>query len=311
MIYTITLNPCLDRHLEVEELKFDDANRIQAESRYAAGKGVDVSVVITELGGNSIALGFVGGYAGLELEGMLVNRGVNCDFVQIGEDTRTNIHILNRKTGKQTSLNAKGPHIKAVELGIFCKKIRDLVPKPSFVSMNGSIPQGITPSIYKQLSLWLKAQGARIVLDADGEAFREGLKAEPFLVKPNLHELGRYFEVDLKNAALSELADYCQKLNQAGVEVVVLSIGQRGLLVTQGRLGLHIVVPKVEVRSTIGSGDSVIAGMLFQLSNGSTLEEAARWGAACGTATAMTTGTQLCRRQDVLDLLPKIKVKTL
>jgi len=309
MIYTITLNPCLDRHLLVEDLQFDDANRIQEETRYAAGKGVDVSVVLKELGTDSLALGFVGGYSGLEFEGMLINRGIPCDFTQIGQDTRTNIHITNRRTGGQTSLNARGPFIKAVELGLFCQKVRHLSPKPSFVSMNGSLPQGVTAGIYRQLTHWLKEQGARIVLDADGEAFAQGVEAGPYLVKPNVHELGRYLKEDLQNHELSQLVPCCRRVQQRGVEIVALSLGPRGLLVTWQDRALHATTPPVQSVSTVGAGDSVIAGMLYKLAAGRDLREAVRWGAACGTATALTPGTELCKREGVLQILDKVTLQ--
>ena len=309
MIYTVTLNPCLDRFLIVEDFKPDDANRIQEEHRFAAGKGIDVSRVIAELGGDSIALGFVGGFGGLELEGRLINAGVQCDFTRISRETRINIHVYNKRSNEQTSFNAPGPEVKPAELAAFCTRIRKLSPSPSFVAFCGSVPRGVTKNIYKQIGLWAREQGARIVLDTDRDAFREGIKCQPFLVKPNIHEMSRYFDEDLSDAAADILIDRAHRLIERGVELVLLSMGADGLLCVSTERLLRVIPPKVEARSTIGSGDSVVAGVLHALSRGDSLADALRLGAACGAATAMTPGTELCYRDDIEALLDQVKVE--
>lgn len=311
MIYTVTLNPCLDRHLEIDELKVDDANRVRLETRYPAGKGIDVSIVIAELGGRSTALGFVGGFTGLELEGMLVNRGVRSELTRIAGDTRTNVHVTNRATGHQTSFNASGPVIKDSELGAFCHTIKNLDPAPKYVAVSGSVPRGVTDRIYEQIITWTREDGAFVVLDSDGAAFRAGLEAKPFMIKPNLHELSRYFDRDLREAGFGELETHCRHFLQLGVQVVVVSLGRRGLLLKTEEHARHVAVPEIDVKSTIGSGDSVIGGILYRLDQGSDLVEAVTWGAACGTATAMTSGTALCRKEDVRALLPQIRLSEL
>ncbi|RLB07207.1 MAG: 1-phosphofructokinase, partial [Deltaproteobacteria bacterium] len=167
MIYTITLNPALDRTIEVEGLVMDDANRILHEARYAGGKGIDVSRVIKELGGESIALGFIGGYDGLELEGRLINEGVLCDFTTIGGETRTNIILYDRKKKTQIMLNAAGPRITPAEIGLFFQKIRSIPRDTEFVALSGSVPPGVSHSIYAQIITTLKGRGIRVALDAD------------------------------------------------------------------------------------------------------------------------------------------------
>ena len=191
MIYTVTLNPALDRTIELDGLVVDDANRILREARYAGGKGIDVSRVIAELGGESVALGFIGGYDGLELEGRLINEGVLCDFTRIGDETRTNIILVNRKNKTQIMLNAAGPKITPAEIGLFFEKIRSLPHDAEFVVVSGSVPPGVSTNIYAQLITTLKGKGIRVVLDADGELLRRGYKADPFLIKPNIHEFQR------------------------------------------------------------------------------------------------------------------------
>ncbi len=311
MIYTVTLNPCLDRHLEVEELRPDDTNRVVSETRYAAGKGIDVSVVLRELGEDSIALGFVGGWDGLELEGRLVNRGVQCDFTSTAGETRINIHVFDRSHGTRTSISVPGADVSPAELGAFCRRVRHLVPTPSYVALCGSVPRGVTKNIYRQVIPWLKEQGARVVLDADGEALSEGIKAGPFLIKPNVHEISRLLGEDLREASPEQIHPRVRALLGGGLEVVIVSLGSRGLLAVDSEAAFHVTTPKVIVQSTIGSGDSAVAGMIHGLLHNQTLAEAACLAAACGAATAMTPGTELCRRADVEQLLEGTEARRL
>ncbi|MBI2559550.1 MAG: 1-phosphofructokinase, partial [Planctomycetes bacterium] len=161
MIYTVTLNPALDRAITVEDIKFDDLNRIKEDVRYAGGKGIDVSRVIKELGGESIALGFIGGYGGLELQGRLINEGIICDFVKIADETRTNLIIKDESSGKQMLLSAAGPHVRPQDVGEIFSKLSALTPPPSFVALSGSLPRDITPNIYAQLIKVVTEQGGK------------------------------------------------------------------------------------------------------------------------------------------------------
>jgi 6-phosphofructokinase 2 len=167
MIYTVTLNPALDRFILVEQLLAEDTTRILSETPYAAGKGIDVSRVIRELGGQSVALGLVGGYDGLQLEGLLINAGVMTDFTRISGETRTNIILREQAKGRQYAISAAGPEIKATEIGMFYQhvnQIRDM----DYLILSGSLPRGVSPNLYGQLILAGKKKGAFIVLDADG-----------------------------------------------------------------------------------------------------------------------------------------------
>ena len=313
MLYTVTLNPCLDRHLVVEQLNHDDANRILLETRYAAGKGIDVSRVIAELDEATVALGFVGGFSGQELEGRLINNHVQCSFTRISGETRTNIHIFDRSNRRQTSLNAPGPEVQPAELGMFCDRIRDLTPRPTLAALCGSVPRGVTREIYAQLGVWLREQGARVILDADGHSFRTGLKCGPYLIKPNIHELSRFLNEDLEDVGIEVLIKKARVFFDYGVEVIALSMGGRGLLLMPRDAGSawHVTSPPIKVDSTIGAGDSLIAGMMVGLHRGQTLVQAARLGVACGSATAMSPGTALCKKETVQELLPDVQVKQL
>ncbi len=309
MIYTVTLNPALDRAVFVDHLKFDDLNRIRVETTYAGGKGIDVSRAIKELGGQSVALGLVGGFSGLELQGRLINEGITCDFVTIAEETRTNIIVKDDSTRKQMLLSAPGPEVRPQDVAAIYNKVAHLCPAPSFVVMGGSLPRGITPNIYAQLIKVVINQGGKAVLDADDEPLRLGLEAKPNIVKPNIHELGRLAGRELKG--LRDILSIARELNRAGIEMVVVTLGERGLVLVGEGIAIHCTPPPVKVVSTVGSGDSSLAGLVLSLQQGRPLKEAAVFATASGTAATLTPGTELCHKEDVERLLPRIKVREL
>ena len=309
MIYTVTLNPALDRAVFVEELKFDDLNRIKVEATYAGGKGIDVSRAIKELGGHSIALGLVGGFSGLELQGRLINEGITCDFVTIAEEVRTNIIVKDCSTKKQMLLSAPGPEVRPQDVAAIYNKVARLCPAPSFVVMGGSLPRCITPNIYAQFIKVVVNQGGKAVLDADDEPLRLGLEAKPHVIKPNIHELSRLAGRDVKG--LRDILSIARGLNRAGVEIVVVTLGEKGLVLVSEGIAVHCTPPKVRVISAVGAGDSALAGLVLSLAEGRSLKEAAVFATAAGTAATLSPGTELCHKEDVERLVPRIKVREL
>lgn len=309
MIYTVTLNPALDRAVFVERLKFDDLNRMKAEATYAGGKGIDVSRAIKELGGHSVALGLVGGFSGLELQGRLINEGITCDFVTIADDTRTNIIVKDYATKKQMLLSAPGPEVRPQDVAAIYNKIAHLCPAPNFVVMGGSLPRGITQNIYAQLIKVIVTQGGKAVLDADDEPLRLGLEAKPYIIKPNIHELSRLAGREIQD--LKGILSIARKLNKTGVEIVVVTMGQKGLVLVSEGITIHCISPRVKVVSAVGAGDSCLAGLVLGLEQGKSLRESAILATAAGTAATLTPGTELCKKEDVERLIPQIKVREL
>lgn len=308
MIYTITLNPALDRTLWIEKVRDDVSNRILEEKSFAGGKSVDVSKVLKNLGQESIALGFVGGFAGRELEGRLLNEGIQTDFIHVSGETRTNIIIHERETGKQLAFNARGPEIRPSELMEFVERLERL-PCSDLVAIGGSLPIGVSPEIYRKIITLVKRCQSTVVLDVDGEALKKGISARPDVIKPNIHELS-----ELVGRQLQELDDIraaAREINRQGVRIVLISMGPRGiLLVSEGHEYLA-VPPKVDVQSTIGAGDSSVAGFITGLVEGKSLKECLAYAAAAGTATTLHQGTALARKEDFLHLVPQVKLTVL
>jgi 6-phosphofructokinase 2 len=309
MIYTITLNPSLDRTLWIDKIRDDVSNRILKERSYAGGKSIDVSKVLKNFQLDNVALGLVGGFAGRELEGRLLNDGIQSDFIRVSGETRTNIIIHERETGRQLAFNARGPEIRPSELIQLVEQIESL-PCPEVVAIGGSLPPGVSPEIYRRLiTLVKRCQQAKVVLDVDGEALKVGIKAWPNVIKPNIHELSELVGHELKS--LEEISAAAREICSQGVEMVLVSMGPRGiLLVAEGR-EYHAIPPNVEVKSTIGAGDSSVAGFIYGLASGKSLKECLVYAAAAGTATTVSQGTALCQREDFDKILPLVKLEVL
>jgi len=309
MIYTITLNPALDHFIEVDDLVVDDANRVKAECLYAGGKGIDVSRALRHLGTDSMALGFIGGHNGNIMVDLLKAEGVTCYFTPIAQETRRDIVVCTGCRRTQTMLNAPGPSITPEEWRGFLTHLKLLDLRDAYVVASGSLCRGVPADAYYQIVSLVQKQGARAILDADGACLRAGLKAKPFAIKPNLKEMRRALGRPLQTER--EILAAATALNRAGVSVVMVSRGRRGLLVVSDGERIRAVPPPVKVKSTVGAGDSAVAGFVFGHAGGKSLEECARFAAAAGTAATLAPGNQLCRSRDVLRLMPRIKVETM
>ncbi len=308
MIYTITLNPALDRTIWLDELKVDDTNRIIKEEKYAGGKGIDVSRVLFNFGVPNVALGFVGGFAGLEIEGLLINEGVNFDFVKISDETRTNL-VINTINGKnQIIISAKGPYIPPFELTKLIEKINNL-DNPSYVIISGSLPEGLKPAIYAKIIDIVKSKSATVVLDTDGDVLKFNINHKPDIIKPNRHELSRVVGREIK--AIDDAIIAAKEINKMGVKIVLVSMGKDGIAYVSQNAIMHAIPPEIEVVNTIGAGDSSVAGFIYAKYMGFSDEEALIYAVAAGSATTLKPGTALATLEDALKLKDKVKLRYL
>jgi 6-phosphofructokinase 2 len=306
MIATITLNPSLDEHITVHGLVVEETNRWVKLRRYAGGKGIDVSRAIHEMGGITTAYGFIGGSNGRDVEILLDEEGVLYSFTPVKQETRTNFIITDTKSGQQTRIGAPGPRIARGELERFLKKMRKIRPSPDLLAASGSVPPGVPVSIYHDIVTEAKGFGVRTILDSAGQWLEEGIKAKPYLIKPNVHEaetlLGR--ELSSEEAVIEATLD----LVKMGIEVAVISRGKEGIIAASKGSLIKAVPPPVKVRSKVGAGDCTIAGLALKLAYGGPLIEACQLAVAMGTAAVLTPGTELCHRADVERLLPQVQV---
>jgi 6-phosphofructokinase 2 len=309
MIATVTLNPSLDRTVTVDELVLDEANRWTSLRRDPGGKGINVSRVIHELGGKTVAYGFMGGIDGETLRHLLRHQGVPFDFTPITGEIRSNFIIDDLDTCRQTRIDAPGPQIMRHELQKLVQKVKHIIPKPDYLVLAGSVPPAVPDDIYRQLIESAKNNGIKTVLDSDDTWLQEGIKARPNVIKPNVHEAEELLNTHLRSE--TAIVRAVGQLVDRGIEIAVISRGKQGLIASNGKQVIRAVPPEVEVCSTVGAGDSTLAALVLKLNQGVGLEDACRWATAAGTAATLTRGTELCQREDVERLLPMVKIKKL
>jgi 6-phosphofructokinase 2 len=308
VIFSLTLNAALDRFLYTDALIEDDTVRVDRVKDYPAGKGVDVSRVINELGGHSVALAFLGGHTGKVIEEMLDDEGVVYSTVRSEEETRTNILV---QTGSgQYRMSLPGPVISVKEVYKLYKTIDILLRKDDYLLLCGSIPEGVSSDIYAQLCSRMRKIGVNVYIDSDKEPFSKGVEAKPRGIKPNIHELQRLLnreligEIDFRKA-ISEVS------NKYSIEEILLTMGAEGAIASVSGEFYRIRVPKVPVKSGVGAGDSFLAAYCMYRELGETVKTALKMAGAASSAAVMTPGTELCRFDDVMSLASKIAVEAL
>lgn len=284
MVYTVTFNPALDYVLNVKNLQSKDINRTEAEQLFYGGKGINVSVILTRLGIENEALGFVGGFSGKQLNTMLQADGIHTDFVCLKNGiTRINVKI---KSEQDFDINANGPEISHDELEQLFEKLNK-IKRDDFLVLAGSIPPSMNNDIYEKILEKLSTKGIHFIVDATGDLLLNVLKFKPLLIKPNHHELAELFSADINN--LDDIKTYAARLQNMGAENVLVSRGKDGaaLLDKDARLHISKNVPG-EIKSAVGCGDSMVAGFIAGFIKTGSFEYALKLGSACGNATAFS-----------------------
>lgn len=299
MIYTVTFNPAVDYVVRTEKMITGAVNRLSGEDIYFGGKGINVSMVLSELGVKSKALGFTAGFTGEAIEQGVREYGVEADFVRLKKGfSRINVKI---KAEDETELNGRGPDISDDELDELYRKL-DKTEDGDTLVLAGSIPSSLPADIYEKILERLKDKKIKIVVDATKDLLMNVLKFKPFLVKPNNHELGEIFGVKLETR--EQVAGYAMKLKEMGAVNVLVSMAGDGavLLDENGKLH-HCGVCKGVVRNSVGAGDSMVAGFIAGSENGD-YEYALKLGTAAGGATAFSYG--LAGKELIYEMLEQL-----
>lgn len=303
MIYTVTFNPALDYLMYVSELQSDDINRTEKEQLFYGGKGINVSVILTRLGVKNKALGFLAGFSGHQLEDMLNADSIENDFVYLKKGyTRINVKI---KSKKETDINACGPEITADDIQELFKKIENL-EKDDCLVLAGSIPKSLPDNIYEKILDKLNGKGIDFVVDATGDLLKNVLKYKPFMIKPNHHELGEIFSTEIKT--LDEIKKYGKMLQDMGARNVLISRGKDGAALLDENGEIHTMgnVPG-KIVSSVGCGDSMVAGFLAGYYQTKDYAYALKLGSACGNATAFSSS--LATKEEIEKMLKNDKLK--
>lgn len=307
-ILTITLNPTIDKSTAVQEIVPDQKIKCEKPKYEPGGGGINVSRALKKLGGDSIAAFLSGGHIGNFFTELLEKENISILPYSIKEQTRENLILFDRSTNNQYRFGMEGPEVSESEWQGFLtsiEKINDI----DYLVASGSVSPGIPSDFYARLGRIAKNKNARYILDTSGDALKAALQEGVYLFKPNLGELANLTGIkDLDKTMVEEKA--LEILHSQNCEAIVVSLGPDGAMLVSKNITEHIPSPKVERKSTVGAGDSMVAGIVLSLSKNKTLQEAARFGVACGTAATMNPGTELCKKEDVERLYAWINENT-
>jgi 1-phosphofructokinase family hexose kinase len=303
-IYTLTLNPGLDRTLTVPSLHNNAVLRATASHLDWGGKGFNVSRALHALGEKSVALGIVGGFTGQMLTQGLADLGIKTDFVQIAGETRTNTVIEEAHSGRYIKVNEAGPTVDEAALAALYERLTTHLTVGSYFALCGSLPPGVPPGFYAELITLIQQRGGIACLDTSGEALRRALRSAPFLVKPNAEEATEVTGIPINDTKTAQRA--AGYFLDHGVTLVALTMGADGLLFAARDYSVHLRPPQVAVQTPVGIGDALLAGLIYGLRHELPLADIARWGVATGTAAAMTSGVGVGSRAEISALIPQI-----
>lgn len=300
MIYTVTFNPALDYAMRVENLEPGMTNRSSSEQILPGGKGLNVSTILTHLGIENTALGFIAGFTGKEIERLFKESGCRSDFIELDRGiSRINVKL---KAGDETEINAVGPEIDAAALEKLMSQL-DKLKEGDILVLAGSIPHSLPDSLYSDIMNRLSGRGIMFAVDATKDLLMNVLKYKPFLIKPNNHELGEIFGVTLRTR--EEVVPYARKLIEKGaVNVLVSMAGEGAVLVTQSDETIDRPAPKGQVRNSVGAGDSMVAGFIAGWCESQNSLHAFKMGIAAGSASAFSD--ELATKEEIEQVYSRI-----
>lgn len=307
MVITVTLNPALDKTLTINNFTLGEVNRVSSIRYDIGGKGINVSKVLKNFNIDSISTGFLGGVWEKYFLDELNMRNILCEFIHIQNSTRTNTKIVDDLNKVYTDINEPGPLITEDELSRFVSSFESLCNKGDIVVLSGGVSPSIPVNIYGRLIKIAKTKGAVTILDAEGKLLEEGLKEKPDIIKPNIHELSKL--MNLENENPNTIIRASKKLIEDGIGKVLVSLGDKGaMLITKDEVysakGL-----KIDVKSTVGAGDSMVAALVYSLINNLDNKDTLKFANASGAASVSLEGTEACTLSQVKKLIDKVSIE--
>lgn len=305
-IVTVTLNPAIDTGSSVDRVVADKKLRCQTPSHEPGGGGLNISRVISRLGGTSKAVFTSGGIYGKWLEELLDFESVDSVAVHIEDETRENIMILDESGGQQFRFTMPGPSLSEHEWQECLNQIEKLSGETDYLAVSGSLPEGVPMEFLGHLARMSNRHDMKLVVDTSGDALKHALDQGVYLIKPNMRELQDIVGRKIENE--SQQNDVVQEIVNSGkAQVVVLSLGAAGVLLATSEGIRRLRAPSVTIKSKVGAGDSMVAGIVLALAQDRGIDEAVLFGLAAGTAAVMTEGSQLCRKEDTEKLFDQLK----
>ncbi|AOT71563.1 1-phosphofructokinase [Geosporobacter ferrireducens] len=309
MIITVTLNPALDKTILLDILKVGSVNRVCQVREDAGGKGINVSKMIRNLKGETLATGFLGGQTGARIRTQLEQMEIQHGFIEVEGNTRTNIKVVDTKNKIYTDINEPGAALAENVLIKLENLIFSRVKEEDLIVFSGSIPQNVPKSIYAKWIIKANRIGVKTILDADGEVLRKGVQAGPYMIKPNIYELEMLF--DRKIETMKEIVEAAQSLLEYGIKIIAVSMGEQGsVFVTQDKTLVAEAI-KTDVKSTVGAGDSVVGALAYAISKKMDLEEGIELAIAAATATIGNEGTEMGTLEQIKNLMKQVKIKSI
>lgn len=306
MIVTVTMNPAIDKTIEIDKFIHGGLNRIRKTEYDAGGKGINVSKTIRELGGESVATGFLGGNNGKLINNVLKENDITSDFVWVSGETRTNTKVV-EDDGTLTELNEPGMLVCDKDIQNLKNKLLDYAHKETIFIFAGSIPSGVSKDIYRELIYLVKEKGAYVLLDADGEAFCKALEAYPNAIKPNKVELEEYLGLR-KESDIGELINAARSIRQKGIENILVSMGGDGALFLMEDDEFICKALPIKVSSTVGAGDAMVAAYAYAWEHKISKEETIKLCMATSAGAVTTTGTKPPSKEVVYELMKYVNI---
>ena len=309
-IVTLTINPALDKSTHVEKFEPEHKLRCAAPIFEPGGGGINVTRAIRNMGGDSLAYYLSGGATGQVLQQLLDDEGITHMPIPSVKWTRENFSVTETSTDKQYRFGMPGSIIPEYEWQYSLIKLEKTMPKPEYIVASGSLPRGVPNDFYARVATIAKKIGAKLILDTSGEALKQAAGIGVYLLKPNLNELAMLAgKTEIPDGEIEQFGK--QLLANGMCEVMVVSMGGQGaMLITRDQVE-QIPAPQVKTRSTVGAGDSMVAGLVYKMSLGWSLSDSVKYGVAAGAAAVMSPGSELCRRDDVEELYKWIKAQNL
>ncbi len=307
-IVTVTFSPCIDKSTSIKKLLPDKKLQCAAPKLEPGGGGINVARAIKKLGGNATAIFPSGGYTGKYFNHLLEQENIHSVIIEVKNETRENIIVLDEAENAQYRFGMPGSHLEDTEWQA-CLKAVEKMPDILFIVASGSLPPGVPLNIFAQLAKVAKNKNAKFFVDTSGEALREAVNEGVYLVKPNLGEL--CFLSGKAHLQPHEIEAAAKEIIAAGkCEIVVISMGEEGAMLVTKDIVKIIKPPSVTRKSTVGAGDSMVAGIVYYLSEEKGIVDAVKYGVACGTAATMNAGTELCMLNDVEEIYRTINKGT-
>jgi len=306
-ILTVTLNPCIDKTIEVENFTVGGLNRTKSIRTDAGGKGINVSKALKNFGADTIACGIIGGNQGKYLLSFLKEQEIPYVFTETEDETRTNYKIYDSKSHITTEINEQDFFVHENTLRKCIDSIKLQLQKTEIMVLSGSIPKGVNNDIYQTLIEIAKSYNVKVILDADGEKLKKGIEAAPYAIKPNLFELEQFWGKAFKNE--SEIVEAAKELINAGIKLVIVSMGGDGAMFINENEAYKATPFAINCKSTVGAGDSMVAALAYCMQQNFDIIKLIKMSTAAGTVTASKEGTNVCTLDEVTENISRVKVE--